>query len=105
MGSLFLTPRSRGSRPRLVLAAVSGALGVFAFSPFDLFWLAPLVCLALFALLARAEEGRQGFLTAFAFGLGFFLAGASWVYVSLSIFGGMPFWLAAPATLLFCAVL
>ncbi|HOI53043.1 MAG TPA: apolipoprotein N-acyltransferase, partial [Azonexus sp.] len=34
-----------------------------------------------------------------------FLAGVSWVYVSLSVFGGMPWWLAGPATLIFCAAL
>ena len=29
----------------------------------------------------------------------------SWVYVSLSVFGGMPWWLAGPAAFLFCAVM
>ena len=39
------------------------------------------------------------------FGLGFFLTGVSWVYVSLHVFGAMPAPLAALATLLFCAYL
>ena len=37
--------------------------------------------------------------------MGFFLTGVSWVYVSLSVFGGMPWWLAALAAFLFCAVM
>ena len=41
----------------------------------------------------------------FAYGLGLFLAGVSWVYISLHEFGAMPAPLAAVATLLFCAFL
>lgn len=90
---------------RFGLAALTGAAGVLCFAPAELFWLAPLVWLVLFALLRRAETPRQAVLTGLAFGLGFFLTGVSWVYVSLSVFGGMPWWLAGPATLLFCGVM
>lgn len=44
-------------------------------------------------------------MTGLAFGLGFFLTGVSWVYVSLSVFGGMPWWLAGIAAFLFCGVM
>ena len=90
---------------RLGLAALIGAAGVLCFAPFGLFWLAPLVWAGFFTLLLRAETPRQGLLTGLAFGLGFFLCGVSWVYVSLSVFGGMPWWLAGPAAFLFCAVM
>jgi apolipoprotein N-acyltransferase len=90
---------------RFGLAALIGAAGVLCFAPFGLFWLAPLVWLCLFALLLRAESPKEGLLTGLSFGLGFFLCGVSWVYVSLSVFGGMPWWLAGPAAFLFCAVM
>lgn len=90
---------------RFGLAALVGATGVLCFAPFGLFWLAPLVWLALFALLRRAGSPREAALTGLSFGLGFFLAGVSWVYVSLSVFGGMPWWLAGVAAFLFCTVM
>ncbi len=90
---------------RVVLAALLGALGVLCFAPFELFWLAPAIWAGFFALLLRAATPRQGLLTGLSFGLGFFLCGVSWVYVSLSVFGGMPWWLAGPAAFLFCTVM
>jgi len=95
---------SRGL-PRLAIAAAAGALGVLCFAPFELFWLAPLVWLALFSLLRVSGTVREAALTGLAFGLGFFLCGVSWVYVSLSVFGGMPWWLAGIAAFLFCGVM
>jgi apolipoprotein N-acyltransferase len=41
----------------------------------------------------------------FSFGMGMFLAGVSWVYVSLHFYGGMAMPVAAFATLLFCIIL
>lgn len=90
---------------RYALAALCGALGVACFAPLELFWLAPLVWGGLYRLLCQAKSPRQGALTGLAFGLGFFLCGTSWVYVSLSVFGGMPWWLAGTAAGLFCGVL
>lgn len=90
---------------RLALAALLGVGGVGCFAPFELFWLAPLIWGGLFGLLCRCLSIREASLTGLAFGLGFFLTGVSWVYVSLSVFGGMPWWLAGVAAFLFCAVL
>ncbi|WP_374279011.1 apolipoprotein N-acyltransferase [Azonexus sp.] len=90
---------------RLGLTALLGAAGVLCFAPFGLFWLAPAVWGGLFALLRAGRSVRAGAASGFAFGLGFFLCGVSWVHVSLSVFGGMPWWLAGPAAVLFCAVL
>ena len=49
---------------------------------------------------ARAHAAALGF----CFGLGYFLTGVSWVYVSMHEFGGMAVPLAAFATLFFCAI-
>ena len=89
----------------LLTALGTGAFAVIGFAPFD-FWPLPVLSLAmLFVLLARAASARTGFLIGLAWGLGFFGAGVSWVFISLSVYGGMPAWLAALATLLFCVVL
>jgi apolipoprotein N-acyltransferase len=89
----------------LACAAVAGALAVAGFAPLQMFPL-PLLSLAvLFALWRRAADAGQAAALGYAWGLGFFLAGVSWVYVSLHDVGGMAAPVAAAATLLFCAYL
>lgn len=95
----------REARLRFVLAAVLGALAVLGFAPFDHGWVAPLALAALFALWAAAATVRQAAAAGFAFGLGLFGVGVSWVFISLHEFGGMPLPLAALATAGFCALL
>lgn len=87
------------------VAFVLGAGGVLCFAPFGLFWLVPPIWLGFFLLLRQAPTPRQAALLGLSFGQGFFLTGVSWVYVSLSVFGGMPWWLAAVAAFLFCSVM
>jgi apolipoprotein N-acyltransferase len=48
---------------------------------------------------------RRAAASGLAFGLGLFLAGVSWVYVSMQQFGAIPAPLAAIATFVFCAFL
>ena len=85
--------------------AIAGAACVFGFAPFYA-WPVPLVALAvLFATWERSASPRNAAWAGFTFGLGYFLAGVSWVYVSLHDFGSMPAPLAALATFLFCAFL
>lgn len=86
-------------------AFLAGGLAVLGFAPFAQFWLLPFLLALLFQLWRRADGWRQAAWRGGAFGLGLFLGGVSWVYVSLSAFGGMPMPLAALATLLFCAYL
>jgi apolipoprotein N-acyltransferase len=86
-------------------AAGLGGVSVAGFAPLYLYPL-PIVTMALFiALLSRAESPRRAAALGGWFGLGFFLIGVSWVYVSLNTFGAMPAPLAALATLLFCMFL
>ena len=87
-----------------MIAFLAGAATVLAFAPAGLYPLA-LVTLGILIHLWIAATPRRAFVTGFWFGAGLFGAGVSWVYVSLSQFGGMPAPLAALATVLFCALL
>ena len=87
-----------------MIAFLAGAATVLAFAPVGMFALA----LATFGVLVHlwiAAPPRRCFWAGFWFGAGLFGAGVSWVYVSLSEFGGMPAPLAALATVLFCLLL
>jgi apolipoprotein N-acyltransferase len=88
-----------------LLAFAAGGLSVFAFAPFH----APLVAVAalatLFWLWQRASAPRHGASLGFAFGLGMFGTGVSWVYVALETFGGMPMAVAVVSTAGFIAYL
>jgi len=90
---------------RLALAFAAGAASVAAFGDWPLFPV-PLATLAVLGWLwVRADSPRRAAWLGFAFGAGLFLAGVSWVYVSLHDFGGMPLPLAAFATAVFCLYL
>ena len=89
----------------LLLPLAAGAACVFGFAPFYA-WPVPIAGLAgLFFVWTRSRSVLQAALSGFAFGLGYFLAGVSWVYVSMHDFGAMPAILAALATFLFCVYL
>ncbi|MDP2811455.1 MAG: apolipoprotein N-acyltransferase [Rhodocyclaceae bacterium] len=86
-------------------ALLLGAASVLGFAPFGLFPLPILTLALLFVLWRRSETPRGAAWLGFAWGMGFFLTGVSWVYVSMHDVGGMAMPLAAVATLAFCAVL
>ena len=82
-----------------------GLLGVGAFAPFGL-WPLGIVCWAgLYLLLRQTHSVGRAMRVGFIFGLGQFLGGVSWVYVSMHDIGGMPAALALLATVLFAACL
>lgn len=88
-----------------LVAFALGAASTAAFAPFTAFPLAWLTTGGLFLLLVRAPDVRFALALGFAYGLGFFLSGVSWVFISLNDFGGLSVPKAAAATLLFCAFL
>ncbi len=94
-------------RPAAALAAsfTVGAASTLAFAPFHLPWLMPFLLAAAIWLVASAPGSTPAALRGFAFGLGCFMGGVSWVHVSLNVYGAMPLPLAAIATLGFCAYL
>jgi apolipoprotein N-acyltransferase len=90
--------------PGSVIAFLAGAATVVAFAPVGVYPIA----LVTFALLAHKWSDatpRGCFFAGFWFGFGSFAAGVSWVYVSMSEFGGMPAPLAVLSTAVFCAFL
>jgi apolipoprotein N-acyltransferase len=84
---------------------VAGALAVAGFGDLPLVPVPLAALAALVWLWSREAAPRRAALIGFCFGAGLFLAGVSWVYVSLHTFGMMPAPLAALATLLFCLYL
>ena len=82
----------------LVLSLVAGVAHAFSFAPFD--WPAlQLAALAtLIGLAQRQTSWQRAAGTGFAFGLGWFGVGVSWVYISMHEYGEMPSWIAALGT-------
>ena len=94
----------RGYGPALV-CLLFGAAAVLAFAPFRA-WPVALVSLSGLAwFLDQAPTTRRAAAMGFSFGLGYFLTGVSWVYVSMHDFGGMALPIAAFATTFFCSYL
>lgn len=92
-----------------VAAFLLGLLHAASFAPVTHWAFALAVLAALFALLRRAAAlgaspaARAGLVG--LFGLGWFGAGLSWLYVSMHDYGGMPAPMAATAVVLFAAYL
>ncbi len=83
--------------PGLALAGLAGALTVFGYAPFGWAGLPILTLALLFGLWHRAPRARDAAWLGFAFGVGLFGAGVSWLFIALQTFGGMPAPLAAVA--------
>ena len=97
-------PPQQSLHPLLVvlLAPIAGALVTLSLAPFDL-WPAGILSCALYGyLLCRCSAG-QAIWRGWLYGLGLFGSGASWVYVSIHVYGYASVPLAVVLTLLFCA--
>ncbi|XQW86134.1 apolipoprotein N-acyltransferase [Thalassotalea piscium] len=68
---------------------VLGLCLLFAYAPFSQWWIT-LVVLPLWFYQLRDKTSKLAFKHGFYFGLGWFLAGISWVYVCIDRFGGTP---------------
>jgi apolipoprotein N-acyltransferase len=90
---------------RLLLAGMLGIAHTQAFAPHDWWWLQILSLAGLAALVADAPRTRVAAATGYAFGLGWFLSGIWWLYISMHVYGEMPAWMAALAVVLFGAYL
>jgi apolipoprotein N-acyltransferase len=90
---------------RHIVPLLLGIVAVTGFAPFGLFPVPVLTLALLFSRWRDATSSRDAAMEGFAYGAGFFLAGVSWVYVSLHDFGAMPAPVAVAVTILFCAIL
>jgi apolipoprotein N-acyltransferase len=86
----------------LLIPALLGALAVAGFAPVG-WWPLPILSLGGLFWWVRVASPRTAFVAGWGYGLGLFLVGVSWVFVSLSTYGGLPAPIAVVATLLFCA--
>lgn len=93
-----------------VLLFLAGGLHALSFAPvpFPSWALAPLQAILLGLLVARtwsAPRIRAAAVSGLCFGVGNFLVGLYWVFISLHVYGRMAVWLAAPAVVLFALLL
>ncbi len=86
------------------LAFLAGALVPFSLSPFDI-WPLSLVSIFLLLWVLRDTTATRAALLGWCYGLGFFGLGASWVYVSINVYGNASGLFAAFLTGLFVAAL
>ena len=84
-----------------IIALFAGALFTLSLAPYGQ-WPLGLVSVAVLAWLLADGSARSGFLLAWCYGTGTYLSGASWVYVSIHVYGYAAPPLAAALTLLFC---
>ncbi len=99
--------RFHGKASKLLLFAVClglGAVQVLAFAPFE-YWPVSFLSLAAFFSLLPRLSAKQAFRAGLAYGYGVYGFGVSWVYVSLSTYGGMPLWMGSIAVLGFSGLL
>ncbi len=87
----------------LLGAAAAGALTLYAFAPWRLFWIMPLALAMLAELTERLP--KRAFLVGYVFGVSAYASNFNWIYISLHDVAGMPAWLAAPMVLLLPAYL
>lgn len=88
--------------PGHLLAMAAGALMTLALAPFDL-WPLAVVSAGLYYLGLKKLSVAQAMLRGWSYGFGLFLAGTSWIYVSIHDFGAAAPPLAAFLTVGFCA--
>jgi apolipoprotein N-acyltransferase len=106
----FASRAGAGTRAGAALAALAlGLVHAASFSPLAHWTLALAALAGLFVLLRVAHARGASALAqaglAAAFGIGWFGAGLAWLHISMHVYGGMPWAMAAAAVLLFAAYL
>ncbi len=89
---------------RLLAALILGGLLTLGYAPFSQWWVVLIAFVAFIYLLANNGKSHN-FKLGFAFGLGWFGVGISWVHVSIADFGGLPLIGSLSLMLLLCSYL
>jgi len=89
---VFLLPADRPAVSRLVVFVLGCAMSL-GFAPFGWSLLAPLLVLPLLYICMTVSPRDAGS-HAFWFGLGMFLTGTYWIYISVHVFGNAALWIA-----------
>ena len=90
--TLLPLPADRPLQSRLVFFAL-GCLTTFAFAPFGVYLLLPLILLP-FLYVCLTISPRDAAAHAFWYGVGLFLTGTYWIYISVVVYGNAPSWIA-----------
>lgn len=84
-----------------LIALLAGGLTPLFLAPFNI-WPCAFISIGLFYLGLTTLPVKQVLLRSWCYGTGAYLAGVSWIYVSINTFGNAPVWLAACLTVAFC---
>jgi apolipoprotein N-acyltransferase len=87
-----------------LILLIAGAAITLSFAPFNI-WPISLVSLTIFALALKQQTLSACLKRSFIFGLGLYLGGVHWVYVSVHNFGGASVFLASLIVLIFALFL
>jgi len=85
---------------QFTIALLAGCLVPFSFAPFNV-WPLGILALTIFALLIKNQSAKNVWWRSWWFGVGMYAVGVSWIYVSISGFGGAPAPLAAFLVIIF----
>lgn len=84
-----------------LIALLAGALTPLFLAPFNI-WPLAFVSIGLIYLGLKEVSLKQAIIRSWCYGFGAYIAGVSWIYVSIHTFGNAPVWLAAALTVAFC---
>lgn len=85
---------------QLTIVLLAGCLVPLSFAPFNI-WPLSILALSIFALLINQQSLKAVWWRSWCFGVGMYGVGVSWIYVSISGFGGAPAPLAAFLVVIF----
>lgn len=84
-----------------LIALLAGALTPLFLAPFNI-WPLAFVSIGIIYLGLKELSLKQAIIRSWCYGFGAYIAGVSWIYVSIHTFGNAPVWLAAALTVAFC---